>query len=167
MALQSTTALSTITLQASSSSVNFTGIPSTYRDLILTLTGSPSDTSYPVIALRFNSDSGTNYAYVGMTGNGSTAGAGSNGSQNYLSIGQGYGTGPNTSSIFNTVVYIVDYSTTNKNKLVLSRNNVAGTGVEAQSSRWANTSAITSISVITTSGAFAAGSTFSLYGRIS
>jgi hypothetical protein len=167
MALQSTAALATVTLQAASSVITFSSIPNNYADLILVLRGAPADTSYAVLALRFNNDSGNSYTYVGMTGNGATVGSGSNGSLSYASLGQGYGLGPSTSSVFTTVVSIFDYATTNKHKTLVSRNNVADTGVEAQLARWANTSAISSISVLPSSGAgFAAGTTASLYGRI-
>jgi hypothetical protein len=59
----------------------------------------------------------------------------------------------------------MDYAATDKHKTVLTRNNVSGTGVEAQAARWANTAAITSVTVITSSGAgFATGTVISLYG---
>lgn len=168
MALQSTTALATITLQAASAQITFSGIPSSFRDLVVVLNGTPADTAYPVHALRFNGDTGNNYAYVGMTGNGSTASAGNNNSLAYASLGQAYGIGPATSSNFSTIAHIMDYSATDKRKTVLVRNNVPGTGVEAQAVRWANTAAITAIEVITSSGAgFAAGTTIGLYGVIS
>lgn len=167
MALQSTTALATVTLQAASSTVTFSGIPNSYRDLILVLTGSPIDSSYPETLIRFNSDSATNYSHVNMTGNGSGTGSASGGSETFGRIGRGYGIGPNTSSVFVTSVQIIDYSATNKHKTVLARNNVANAGVETAAVRWANSNdAINSIQVYVAAGGFAAGSTFSLYGRI-
>lgn len=167
MALQSTTALANVTLQSASAQVTFSGIPSSFRDLVVVLAGTPADTAYPVHALRFNGDTGSYYAYVGMTGNGSAAAAGHNASLSYASLGQAYGIGPATSSNFVTIAHIMDYSATDKRKTMLVRNNVPGTGVEAQAVRWANTDAITSITVITSSGAgFAAGTTISLYGVI-
>lgn len=156
--------LANVTLGGSDADIVFGSIPQIYDDLVLVLNGSPSDNSYPVIAMRFNSDSGTNYSYVGMSGNGSSAASGSNASLGYLSIGQAWGTGPSTSSRFVTTAQIMGYNNTDKHKTVLSRNNVPGTGVEAQASRWANTAAITSITVITTSGGFATGTTMALFG---
>jgi hypothetical protein len=59
----------------------------------------------------------------------------------------------------------MDYTASDKHKTVLARNNVPGTGVEAQAARWANNNAITSITVITSSGAgFATGTVISIYG---
>ncbi len=167
MALQSTTALANITLQSASAQITFSGIPSSFRDLVIVMQGSPADTAYPVHALRFNGDTSNNYSYVGMTGSGSAASAGNNNSLSYASLGQAYGIGPATSSNFVTIAHVMDYSATDKRKTMLVRNNVAGTGVEAQTVRWASTSAITSIVVIPSSGAgFAAGTTISLYGVI-
>jgi hypothetical protein len=156
--------LNQLTLLPVVNSVTFSNIPQGYSDLIITINGRPSDTSYPVVALRFNADSGNNYSYVGMSGNGSTTARGANSSMGYASLGQAYGTGPSTSSRFQTLAHIMDYSALDKNKTVLSRNNVPGTGVEAQATRWANTAAVSSITAITTSGGFANGTTFSLYG---
>ena len=59
----------------------------------------------------------------------------------------------------------MDYSTTDKHKTMIVRNNVPGTGVEAQGVRWASTAAINSVTVITSSGAgFATGTVISLFG---
>jgi hypothetical protein len=62
----------------------------------------------------------------------------------------------------------MDYSATDKHKTVLSRNNVAGGGVDAFANRWANTAAITSVEVRVSTGGqfFATPTTLSLYGVI-
>lgn len=158
--------LTQATLAANSSSVTFSSIPQNYGDLVITLNGKPSDTSFPVIALRFNGDSGSNYSYVGVSGNGSSTNSGTNASLGYLSIGQAHGTGPSTSSQFQTIVNIIEYSAIDKHKVAISRNSVPDTGAETQVARWANTAAVTSISAITTSGGFAIGTTISIYGLV-
>lgn len=157
--------LATITLTGSDASITFSSLPSIYRDIVITLNGTPADNAYPVHALRFNGDSANNYSYVGMSGNGSSPASGSNGSLNYASLGQAWGIGPSTSSNFATIAHVMDYTASDKHKTVLARNNVPGTGVEAQAARWANNNAITSITVITSSGAgFATGTVISIYG---
>jgi hypothetical protein len=60
----------------------------------------------------------------------------------------------------------MDYSATDKHKTVLVRSNAASTGVEAIAQRWASTAAITSILVFPSTGSWAAGGTFSLYGIV-
>jgi hypothetical protein len=158
--------LANVTLTGSDASIVFSNISAIYKDLVITLNGTPADTAYPVHALRFNSDTGNNYSYVGIRANGSSASSGENSTMAYASLGQGYGVGPSTSSNFATTASIMDYAT-DKHKTMLVRNNVSGTGVEAQAVRWASTSVINSITVITTSGAgFATGTTINLYGVV-
>jgi hypothetical protein len=67
------------------------------------------------------------------------------------------------------VTTIMDYSATDKHKTSLSRGNALGqanVSVIAYASRWANTNAITSLTVLLESGSFLTGSTLSLYGVI-
>ncbi len=156
------TALATRTLTGTASSVVFSTIPATYRDLILVCSGTSSNTAVNSIFVRFNSDTGSNYPFVAM--NGSSGGASSN-----TSTLTGAIAGLTISSSVNAnIAQIMDYSATDKHKTVLSRNNSVGESyVRAVASRWANTAAITSITcVIDTGASFNSGSTFSLYGVI-
>ena len=162
MALQSTTALATVTLQAATPTVTFSGIPNTYRDLVVMcdVTGLSAGGSWQ---LRLNEDTGNNYNTVMMRGIPTTTFQSfsfSNESVGYINV-----------AAFNNdkavaVVQVIDYSATNKHKSVLSRSNYTGTVVEAGAIRWANTAAVTSLTIRVPSGNFASGSTFSLYGRI-
>jgi hypothetical protein len=144
------TPLATVTLGSSASSITFSSIPATYRDLVLVANKSDSTD----LSLRFNGDTGSNYFRVFMIDFG---GAGASGSQTNTKIDIGGGN--------LTLVNIMDYSTTNKHKTVLDRMNSAGR-VQADAQRWANTSAITTV-LISSSSSFAAGATFNLYGIVS
>ena len=164
MALQSTTALATVTLQAATPTVTFSGIPNTYRDLILVLNGGSTGAAINAF-IAFNGDTtSTNYAGVQMSGTGSArestilGGAGTR-LINYY----GYLSSSLTTLI---TVQIVDYSATDKHKTYLSRSNNSSNGVSALASRWANLSAINALTVSAENSTFLAGSTFSLYGRI-
>ena len=68
-----------------------------------------------------------------------------------------------------SIAQIMDYSATDKHKTVLVRGNYdqpsVGRFVEAQASRWANTAAINSIAVSSTSN-LGVGSRIDLYGVI-
>lgn len=158
------TALATVTLGSSASSVTFSSIPATYRDLILVINGGiATGSSNFLIAL--NSDTtNANYSMVQMSGTGSatesTVGSG-NGTR-YLNY---YGF-PSTD--LNTVIttQIMDYSATDKHKTFLTRSNNAGNGVTALANRWANTAAVTSVQVIGESQNIRTGSTVNLYGVI-
>jgi hypothetical protein len=150
------TPLATVTLGASASSVTFSSIPATYRDLILLATG--TTTSAQNLFLRFNSDSGSNYSHVGMFAN-----SGGNGSFSgtTTSISQG---GIGTAESNNTF-QIMDYSATDKHKTVLVRFGVGGNVVQASAERWANTAAITTILAFPSgSTQFLTGTILSLYG---
>jgi hypothetical protein len=161
------TPLANITLGATASTVTFSSISGAYRDLVLVIEASPADTSFPAVWLRANSDTGSNYSYVRMTGNGSTTASLSNASQTVLQIGSAFGLGSTTASRAVIVVQIMDYTATDKHKSVLSRASTPNHGVEAATSRWANTAAITTIQALVSAGTgFATGSSFSLYGIV-
>ena len=161
------TPLANITLGSAASSVTFSSISGAYRDLVLVIEASPADTSFPAVWLRANSDTGSNYSYVRMTGNGSTAASLSNASQTVLQIGSAFGLGGTTASRAVIVVQIMDYTATDKHKSVLSRASTPNNGVEAATSRWANTAAITTIQALVSAGTgFATGSSFALYGIV-
>jgi peptide methionine sulfoxide reductase MsrA len=151
------TALANITLGSSASSVTFSSIPATYRDLILVATAQSTPTPAGFL-VNFNGDTGSNYTTVVMTGVASAAETFTSGQLTYfVQI---------PSDAQNVLIaQFLDYSATDKHKTYLSRNNSKGEGVEASAGRWANTAAITSM-VFTCSGGdtWASGSGFSLYG---
>lgn len=154
------TPLATVTLASTASSITFSNIPATYRDLILVVDGTTSGTGVG-IGLRYNADSGTNYSAVIMSGSGSAAASSSNTGNNVADVMYA----DNTTRI-NGIIQVMDYSATDKHKTALSRSNQAGTYVLAYASRWANTAAITSVNVVTLTSSFASGTTLSLYGVI-
>ena len=151
-------ALATTTLASSSATVTFSSISQSYRDLRLVITGSATANSD--IQMRFNSDTGANYSFVYMGGNGSTAISGSNTGQTGVVLDAYFW---RTTDLSNLEVDIMDYTATDKHKTVLSRNNVTSAGTDAFANRWASTAAITSVQLVITNQ-FTAGSTFSLYG---
>jgi hypothetical protein len=145
------------TLGSNTASVTFSSIVGTYRDLVLVVQG--TTTSGQNVTLQFNSDTGNNYSIVYM--------AGGNGGQstNFLtstSMYANYYANWDTTQA-NIIANIMDYSTTDKHKTVLIRDNSTSTYTEAIAGRWANTSAITSIKVAA-STLFSTGTTFALYG---
>lgn len=154
--------LANVTLGSSATTVTFSSISQTYRDLIVVINATRSIAGSNGIWLRFNGDTGTNYSRALLAGSGTGTDTFANDSQNYFWF-------VDYASIINTeasthIVNVMDYSTTNKHKTTLVRGNRAGSGVDAAVGRWVNTSAITSIVFSQDSGGFAAGSTFALYG---
>jgi hypothetical protein len=148
-------------LGSATSSVTFSSIAGTYRDLILVTVTSRDTVQDGNQQVRFNSDTGSNYPRVEMGGNGSSA------SSRVLTT-----SGITDTSISNTVYSspssviwnILDYAATDKHKSALVRAN-SNNGVVASAGRWASTSAVTSLTVVAMNGSvYAAGSTFALYG---
>jgi len=155
--------IASTTLTASTSSVVFGSLPQTYRDLILVHAG-VATVSNTYIFLRFNGDTGSNYNYVFMFGDGSSTASStfSNQTQGYIgNLEPNSGTGT-----MNTLAQIMDYSASDKHKTILSRNNDHDGLVISTATRWANTAAITSMSVSVNANQFAVGSTFNLYGIV-
>jgi len=158
MALQSMTALASITLQQTSASVSFSGIPQNYRDLVLVVNA--ISTSNTNLDIRLNSDTSSSYPEFTMsndgTGNWSVATT-----RTFLRLD--YGGFIGTSSGHLNIIEFIDYSSTTKHKGVLARAGNISNGVSAIAGRWSNTSGINTILLMPT---FSAGSTIDLYGRI-
>jgi hypothetical protein len=152
--------LATVTLGTTASSVTFSSIPATYRDLILVIDATTGADA--LLHLRFNADSGNNYNFaraVGFSG-GTFSDTSSNVSEirNTIQFGTGKGNG---------ITQIMDYSATDKHKTVLQRGNNKGAAEAAMGAgRWANTAAITSIVCGLNTSTFSSGSRFDLYGVI-
>lgn len=158
------TALANITLSSSASSVTFSSIPGTYRDLVLVCSITNASGGTNTINIRFNGDTGSNYNRVHMIGTGTADSVAFSNSTESLSIPTG-GTG----NVGTVISQIMDYSATDKHKTFLTR--IADKGgygdyVIASASRWANTSAVTSLTFYGTTN-FLSGNSFALYGIVS
>ena len=153
------TPLATVTLGSSASSVSFSSIPATYRDLIFVIEGTNSNSGVD-IGVRLNSDTGGNYTYVSMWGTGSLAQSGS-GTVNLMNFHYQANT-----NRFNAILQIMDYSATDKHKTGLSRGNNSSSQTFANAMRWANTAAVTSLTCLPSAGTLSTGTTFNLYGVI-
>mgnify|MGYP003627784457 FL=1 len=148
--------LAEVTLAASSSVVHFTEISQDYSDLFIAVEiVSTSNTS---VRLNLNG-SFTDYYKVVMRGSGSSATSyASSTAEDSFTL---QGTSGSTGAV--SLISLMDYSSTDKHKVALIRGNCAATRVEAGAYRWANNSAITSLSFHTNT-AYEAGCTFKLFG---
>ena len=150
------TALANITLGSSASSVTFSSIPATFRDLVVV--GDYTGSTVALVLMRFNGDS-SNLSAVEMGAN--TDGAFS-GTATNINFGAIY-----NSNKMTVITQVMDYSATDKHKTVLRRGtNAQQSELNAAAGRWASTAAITSIALTCNSGTFSSGSTFNLYGVI-
>jgi hypothetical protein len=162
-------ALATVTVPSGGlSSVDFAGIPTGYKHLqvrgIIRSTATGSDAN---ARLRFNSDTGTNYRFHYLGGNGSVVYAGDSGPVSFAYAGLSSAASSTAGVMGAQVIDILDYASISKNKTVRSLNGLDNNGsnfVELDSSLWLSTSAITSLSIFFTSGNLAQYSQFALYG---
>jgi len=154
------TALATVTLGGTASSVTFSSIPATYRDLVLVISGTASNTINVVI--RLNGDTGSNYSYVVAEGNGASA-ASLSGTDALPEVGR------MSTTLSNTIVQVMDYSATDKHTTLLGRGNSSADLTRMSATRWANTAAVTSLTAFAspTPRTFSSGTTLSLYGIVS
>ena len=150
------------------SAVTFSAIPQVYKHLQIRWTGATNDGNFNALITRYNSDSGSNYSWHVMSGNGSTATT-ENGfnDTNIRTVGTA---GTTQSNIFNAAVFdILDYTDTNKYKTarILSGTDANGSGYAILSSGlWRDFGAISSITIapITGGGLIVQNSKFALYG---
>ena len=154
--------IATTTLGSDQASVTFSSISGSYTDIILVTNEKQSDARSS--AIRFNSDTGSNYSQTGLYGTGSTAGGFRTTSTNLIYYGY-YAYSTTSNFNFNSIVHIMNYSNTTTYKTVVSRANNADNGVDEIVGLWRNTAAITSF-VLTMQNLsnFKSGSTFTLYG---
>jgi hypothetical protein len=151
------------TVTSADATITFSNIPQNYTHLQLR-TYSQSSTGAPA-RIRFNSDSGSNYALHVIQGNSASVGTGGGGAQSGIdAIIQS-----NSSNVFGaSIVDILDYTNTSKNKTIKSQagyeTNSNGT-VYLYSGLWLNTAAISTITLTDSSGGnFTTYSQFALYG---
>lgn len=139
-------------------SYTFSSIPSTYTDLVMVLSVATASGSSN-LAMQYNADTGSNYSFTRIYGNGTSAA-----SSRASSVPDNY-IGDIGTTISTNIIQIQNYSNSTTYKTALSRSNDTSTNVQAWVTLWRSTSAINAIKVYATGGqTFANGSTLTLYG---
>jgi hypothetical protein len=153
----------------SSGTISFTSIPGTYQHLQLRGIARSTNTSTDpgAITVAFNSDSGTNYAWHNLYGDGASALAAGSSSGVNISLRDTTARNGMAANIMGCVIIdIQDYASTTRNKTLraFGGTDLNGSGTAALfSGLWINTAALTSIS-LSVSGAFTTATQFALYG---
>jgi hypothetical protein len=158
--------IATTTLSTVTNTISFTSIPSTYTDLRLVFVGkSDPSGSGDYLALRFNSDTGSNYSSTSVRGNGTAASSTRTTGDNILFVGF---TTMNTDYPELHTIDIFSYAGSNyKTCLTTSSKDLNGSGWATDMvDLWRSTSAITTITLTTPNVArnFATETTATLYG---
>jgi len=162
-------ALATTTLTSAASSVTFSSIPTSVngqalRDLVAVVTTAPGNLGVPGgtarnLLARLNGDSSNVYTRVIMSGDGATARSASD-TQTWLAL-DWYAHSNSTTHLH--VLQIMDFSSNNKHKTVLTR--VQSTNAtDTLAHRWPSNSVINSLTFLYDQNTLAAGCIFSLYG---
>jgi hypothetical protein len=162
--------IATVSLSSGNqSTVGFSSIPSTYKHLQLRLISKDNRVATgDSIQIRLNGDTGSNYSYHGIVGNGSTTDISALASTTAFEFYRSAGNSGTTNVFGAMVLDIIDYTNTNKNKTVKALAGADWNGggeIWLNSGAWYSTSAVNSITLIPTNGsAFLMYSHFALYG---
>jgi hypothetical protein len=149
--------IATTTLGSSSATVTFSSITSAYTDLIVIL--NPTTNAEVNLTCQFNGDTGSNYSFTYFLGAGPGVESGSSSTQSHIVTG-----GLKGGTIGTQILQINNYSNATTYKTLISRTNASDKFVAIYTGLWRNTSAISSLTIGTTSSSFATGSTFTIYG---
>jgi hypothetical protein len=156
------TPIATQTLGTAVASVTFSSIPGTYTDLIL-VTNVKSVSGTKDFVTQVNGDTGTNYSWIALSGDGTTVY--NEKTTNFTRWYLGYVSYVGSTLNANSITSFMNYSNSTSYKNYLSRSNNTSFGVSAIVGTWRNTAAINSIAVYFDSGGnMDVGSTFTLYG---
>jgi hypothetical protein len=152
--------ITTTTLTGSTGSLTISSIPSTYTDLILVGNAKTASLGNFYIQLGHNGtiDTGNNYSYTTLVGNGSSVSSYRTSNNNDVSVGD-FGAGTEYTTV---IVNFFNYANTNVYKSFLSRSALASTQVVTRSLLWRSTNTITDIYIFGDSGSLTG--TFTLYG---
>ena len=153
--------IATTTLSSTSATITFSSIAASWTDLKLILTGTVTSAASPRIT--FNSDTATNYSDTGLAGDGTSATSDQLTNRSFITI---YNNGMSaTIPEFYTLDIFSYAGSTYKTALGSASEDRNGSGsVKRTVSLWRSTSAITSITITTSTSTFASGTTATLYG---
>lgn len=157
--------IATITVgSGGAADVTFTSVPSTYKHLQIRAMASGGSSGGYSCFMQFNSDSGSNYSYHGIRGDGSSAAALAASNSTYAYVGTGQTI---TNGFAGFVIDILEYKNTNiyKTTRALAGGDANGSGYMALGSgNWRNTQAVDTIKLTNNNGNWNQYSSFALYG---
>jgi len=166
--------IQTVTLTGTQATIDFNSIPNTFKHLqIRYIARNSAANTDGYQAIQFNGDStnGNYYFYHFLEGVGTNPVIGAAGGTNAgILAGRNSGASASANVFGAGVIDILDYTNTNKYKVVRalagSDNNGSGNVIDLSSGFWFNTNAVTSIKLLAGLGgySFVSGTTFALYG---
>jgi hypothetical protein len=163
-------ALASVTLSATTASINFAGIPSGYKHLQVRCISKAdgAGNGYSLVVAVNGDENINNYRSHYLEGNGSSAVSGT-----YQSVGGAYfvggstGAGTDANWFGATIFDLLDYSSANKNKTFrgLTGHDRNGNGnIHLSSAVWLNTAPVISLKISLAGANMVAKTQFALYG---
>lgn len=156
------TPLANITLSSSATTVSFSSINQSYKDIILIANFRPDYSS--LVGIRINGDTSSSYRYVNMSNTISPSYNSSTATSSKIYINSNTNLSPSTK--VSLITNFMDYTSTDKFKHIICRMNNYEATIVSSAGRWNSTSSMTSFSIDTDGGTFASGSSFSIFGVI-
>lgn len=160
--------ISSVTVGAGgAASIDFTSIPSTYTDLVIKYScrGDAATTDRGMF-VRLNGDTGSNYTYKFVRGDGSSAGSGGT-TTTFLYFGN-FDAATSTANTFgNGEFYIPNYAGSTQKSVSsdsVSENNATSAWTTLAAGLWTGTAAINAITLYAESGNLVQFSSAQLYG---
>jgi hypothetical protein len=147
-------AIQSYTLSGTTTQISLTSLPSTYTDLVLIATGTSS--SLAAMVVQVNTDTGSNYSFTQIQGDGSSATSSRGTSVTGMNMGL------IDTTISNSIIQFMNYANTTTFKTFLSRANDKAFATRANVGLWRSTSAINSIQL--SGSTFQNGFTVNVYG---
>lgn len=146
-------------------SIEFTSIPQDGVDLLLDFS-LRKDGTFEASYAQFNSDTGSNYDFIRLYGNGSSAASTSGAAQTFVLIGSNSISTDTSNTFGNGQLYISNYTST-ADKSVSSDSVSENNGTTAYqylvAGKYSTSSAITSVKIVPVANSFVQYSTASLY----
>jgi hypothetical protein len=156
--------IATTTLGSAAANITFSSISSAYTDIVLVVNAiGVSSSTY--VALQLNGDTGSNYSYTYLRGNGTAAASGRATSQVRTFIGATSVALPDTYPALSIAHFFSYAGSTYKTILSEASNDQNGSGETTRTvSLWQSTSAINEIKIIGYNANLATGTIATIYG---
>lgn len=163
--------IQTVTVGAGgAASIDFTSIPATFTDLVIVTSLRGSGTDPQDSYIQFNADTGSNYSFRRLYGEGSGSGQtdGVSGASTAGRVSRVTGTSYTSNTFTNDTIYIPNYRVAAAKSIsvdTVEENNATRSYQMIYATLWSGTAAITSIKLQVLGGTnFAQYSSASLYG---
>jgi hypothetical protein len=154
------TPIMTTTLETNQANIEFTSIPGTYTDLILTGSISSTDPTFNrALRLQFNTDTSSAYSTIAINGESDSIVSTKSPNSSFIGVAET----PLGSNFMTVKLQVSNYSNTTMYKTTFSSGGSANISTLAVGV-YMSTSAITSLKLFLSGLSFRAGSSVTLYG---